>query len=138
MEYITKSPTETKELGKKLAANLTSNVWALSGDLGAGKTTFVQGFAEGLRIKNRIISPTFILMRHYDGPISFYHVDLYRLENDVVSEVENLGLTDIWHDPENIILIEWAEKIKNHLPKNTTWVNFEVVDTDERKITVLI
>lgn len=137
MEIITKSAEETKSLGKKLAIDLSKNqrgiVIGLIGELGAGKTTFAQGFAKGLGIKNRIISPTFILMRKYGD---FYHVDLYRLEKDVENEVRNLGLFDIWEKPENIILIEWAEKIENILPKGSIKIEFELLDEFERKIRV--
>lgn len=139
METITKSAKETKALGRKLTASLiekckdTSVVIALIGDLGAGKTTFTQGFAEGLGIKDRVLSPTFILMRTYDN---FYHVDLYRLEGGVEKEVVNLGLTDIWKEPGNLILIEWAEKIGKILPKGTIKIKFEKVGDLERKITI--
>ncbi len=138
MEVITKSAYETKELGKKLAADLTIShqplVIALTGELGSGKTTFVQGFAEGLGVKARIISPTFILMRKYGK--NFYHVDLYRLEDNVESEVRNLGLIDIWEQPQNIVVIEWAEKIKKIVPKSATWIKFENLGEDRRKITI--
>src|SRR3989338_10797954 len=99
MEILTKSAHETKSLGKKIATDLIrnhANVLALTGDLGSGKTTFVQGLAEGLGIKQRIISPTFIIIRNYriknyESPLrqgfegqarimDFYHVDLYRIE----------------------------------------------------------
>lgn len=154
MEVITKSATETKELGRKIAIDLITDygllitdyarVFALTGDLGSGKTTFVQGFAKGLGIKTRIISPTFILVRKYDVPIShqpsainhLYHVDLYRLEKDVEREIVNLGVDEDWSTPENIVVIEWAEKIKNIIPKTAAWVRFETLGEDERKITI--
>src|SRR5258708_2304483 len=100
MEIITKSAKETFELGRKIGSHIKGGVFALVGDLGAGKTTFLQGFAEGLGIKNKIVSPTFILMREYGH---FYHLDLYRFEGDVEKEVENLGLLDIWKDPKNVV-----------------------------------
>jgi tRNA threonylcarbamoyladenosine biosynthesis protein TsaE len=148
METTTESPNETKKLGKKLAADIAeglrhkaeSKIVALVGDLGAGKTTFVQGFAESLGIKTRIISPTFIIMRKYEiggkttGLKALYHLDFYRLEGNWEHEVENLGLAEIWKEEGNIVLIEWAEKIKKFLPKNTIWVNFEVLGDNERKI----
>lgn len=133
MEVITENAAATQKLGQKIGASLTGGeVIALVGDLGAGKTTFVQGLAKGLGIKNKIISPTFILMRHYG---KLYHLDLYRLEGDVWSEVVNLGVPDLWGQDGNVFVIEWAEKIKDHLPKETVFINFEQISDGERKIT---
>jgi len=101
--------------------------------LGSGKTTFVQGLAKGLGIEKKIISPTFILMRTYGN---LYHVDLYRLEGNVAEEAKNLGLTDIWGKKDNIVVIEWAEKIKEIIPKKAKWIKFENIGEDERKITI--
>lgn len=138
MEFITQSAEETKNLGKTLAADLAGGeVFALSGDLGSGKTTFVQGFAEGLGISSRIISPTFILMRKYKvGDKDFYHIDLYRLEKDVEKEARNLGLTDIWEKSENIVVIEWAEKIIDMIPSGARWIFFETIGEGKRKIVI--
>lgn len=138
MEFTTQSAEETKNLGKTLAADLAGGeVFALTGDLGSGKTTFAQGFAEGLGIKKRIISPTFILMRKYEVDYkNFYHIDLYRFEKNVWEEVINLGVTDIWGKPENIVVIEWAEKIKDMIPKEAIWIKFENLGENERKITI--
>src|SRR5689334_2145033 len=96
---ITNDFEETQMLGEELAKAMQGNILALHGDLGAGKTTFLQGFAKGLGIKKHIISPTFIIMRTYDIPEGkvpfkqFYHVDLYRIENE--HDVEGLGLLEI-------------------------------------------
>lgn len=133
MEVLTKSPEETKRLGAKIGSELKAQIYALTGDLGSGKTTFVQGFAQGLGISSKIISPTFILMRKYQN---FYHVDLYRFEDNIQSEVRNLGLTDIWGKPGNVVVIEWAEKIRDMIPKEATWIKFENMGEDKRKITV--
>ncbi len=122
-------------MGKKIGASLKAGeILAFTGGLGAGKTTFIQGLASGLGIKNKIVSPTFILMRKYDN---FYHLDLYRLEGDVEKEVENLGLFDVWKDTKNIIAIEWAEKLKTKWPKNTTWIRFENLDEERRRIEII-
>ena len=143
MEIITKSAEETKELGRKIGSDLTSGkggcrIFALTGNLGSGKTTFVQGFAEGLGVTSRIISPTFILMKTYklQSGLNFYHLDLYRLENSLKQEIENLGLTDLWQNPLNIIIIEWAEKIKDLMPRGTCWVKFETMNENERRINI--
>ena len=134
MEYESLGTEQTKAIAKKLAKDFTSGVIALTGDLGAGKTTFTQGFAEGLGIKDKIISPTFVLMRIHKIPKSkkvlkrsrklcLYHIDLYRLEGR--EQFLGLGLEEIISDTNNIILIEWAEKAKDLLPKNTTWITLE-------------
>lgn len=149
MEIITKSAKETQELGKEFAINLRHNkknstTLALTGELGSGKTTFIQGLAKGLGIKKRIISPTFILVRRYNVKDSkpkssfsnFYHVDLYRLDKEVDDELENLGLFEVWQDPENIVAIEWAEKAGNILPSQTIWLKFENLGEDKRKIII--
>ena len=136
MEFLTKSAQETKKLGRKLGSSLKGGeIIALVGELGSGKTTFVQGLARGLGIKTRIISPTFILLRKYSTQ-NFYHVDLYRLEENLEDEVRNLGLEDVWNNKNNVVVIEWAEKIKDMLPKNTVWMNFEVLGNEERRIRI--
>ena len=133
MEVTTESPTETQSFGKEFSAGLApGDVVALSGDLGAGKTTLVQGIAEGLGVSARINSPTFIIVREYDG---FYHVDLYRLEENVEREVTNLGIPDIIAGGKAILVIEWAERIKSMLPEKTIWVSIENLGNDSRKIT---
>lgn len=145
MEFITENAEETKRIGQKLATDLISGkglIVALTGDLGSGKTTFVQGFAEELGVKG-IISPTFILLRKYKienakyKEKNLYHLDLYRLEGNVENEIEGIGVKEAWDDPENIIIIEWAEKIKNIMPKVAKWINFESLGDNRRKITVL-
>ncbi len=136
MRYKSFSENETRKIAKNIAQNLKSNVIALTGELGAGKTTFTQGFARTLSIRDKIISPTFVLIRQHKIPNSkgiFYHVDLYRLENPKPKE---LGLEDFWNDPDNIVLIEWAEKIKDLLPKKTIWINFENIGEKQRLITI--
>ena len=137
MEYITTSEKETMKLGRDLAKQLQSvgGVVALVGNLGAGKTTFVQGFAEGLGIKDKILSPSFVLIRQHKIPDSesrLFHVDLYRLEND--KDLTSLGLNEFWSHPGNIVIIEWAEKAKK-LPENTKYITFENLGENKRKIT---
>jgi tRNA threonylcarbamoyladenosine biosynthesis protein TsaE len=125
-------------LGKKTAADLKGGeTLALTGELGSGKTTFIQGLAEGLGIKGRIISPTFILMRKYmASKFDFYHIDFYRLEDGLENEVKNLGIDDTWGKKDNIVAIEWAEKIKKSIPGNAIWIKFENRGENERKILI--
>ena len=132
-QFITSSEDETKAFAKNLSKTL-KGVIALTGDLGSGKTTFVQGFAQGLRLKEKIISPTFILIRQHKIPNSkkiLFHIDLYRLE-----DFTQLGLEEIINDPNNIVLIEWGEKIKKFLPKNITRITFKTLTDNQRKIIV--
>lgn len=109
----------TRSLGVKLGQSLPAgSVILLEGDLGAGKTTLVQGIGEGLGIEDAIVSPTFTLINEYpEGRIPLYHLDLYRLEP---SEVEALNLESYWEGvefPLGIIAIEWAERLP-YLPPN--------------------
>lgn len=135
---VTNSPKDTQKLAQNLAAQFKDGgIIALTGDLGAGKTTFVQGFAKGLGIKDKIISPTFVLMREHKIPNTdtvFYHLDLYRLEEPI--DIVNIGLKDLIQNPENIILIEWSEKLGENLPQNATKINIEKLDQASRRITV--
>jgi len=143
MELITKNTQETKDLGKKIADSLKGGeTLALTGELGSGKTTFVQGLAEGLGLDRRIISPTYIIMRKYDLPLAnqpkgikyFYHVDLYRLEDGIESELKNIGVDDILEKRENVVSIEWADKAVECLPKDSIFIEFENLGKDKRKI----
>lgn len=135
--YTTYSEKETRNLAGKIAKQFTRGVIALTGQLGTGKTIFVQGFAKELGIKEKIISPTFVLIRQHEIPKSgkiLYQIDLYRLEN--IKDLKHLGLEEILSNPDNVTLIEWAEKAKELLPKDTTWVSFESLDETVRKITI--
>lgn len=125
-------------MGKKTAADLKGGeTLALTGELGSGKTTFIQGLAEGLGIKGRIISPTFILMRKYvASKFDFYHIDFYRLEDGLENEVKNLGIDDTWGKKDTVVAIEWAEKIKKSIPENAIWIEFENLGENERKILI--
>ena len=132
MEKITHSAQETKSLAQELLKTLQPPaVIALYGDLGSGKTTFVQGLAEGLGIKQRLLSPTFIIHRVYPlkNQQQFHHLDLYRVE-----DAKFLGLDELFQDQKAIIVIEWAEKMEKFLPANTIKIRFEHQEGDKRKI----
>jgi len=140
-KYITNSAAQTKSLGQRMSQKILKSkeavVVSLKGDLGSGKTTFVQGFAKGLGIKHRILSPTFVLMKKYKIPNTkkqFYHIDCYRIKK--APDLSALNLEKLFLNPLNIITIEWAEKIKNILPKNTIILNFKHQNQNQREIMV--
>lgn len=127
--YPSYSPKETKKLAKNFAEGVFEIVGpiiiSLEGDLGAGKTTFTQGFAGGLGIREKIQSPTFVILKIYDIPKSrknFIHVDAYRLKAE---DFKILGWKEFIKNPENIILVEWGNRIKKILPKKTIRILFE-------------
>lgn len=142
-EYITKSPEETREVAKKVAQEMKNGgVVCLYGDLGSGKTTFTQGFAEALGIERSVNSPTFLVVRTYRLPDdksnetiqSFYHIDLYRLNQE--SEMKDVGLEDIFVNPENLVVVEWSEKLGSLLPSKRLDIHFTYVDDNSRTITL--
>jgi tRNA threonylcarbamoyladenosine biosynthesis protein TsaE len=129
------SSEETKTFGAEIAKSFIARhrtqsagalVIALRGDLGAGKTTFTQGFFRGLGIKRNPISPTFVIMRRYRIPANrfreVYHFDAYRLKKE--EDVEALEFGKIMSDPKNIILVEWPEKIQGIFPRGTVRLDF--------------
>ncbi len=134
-EIITKNAQETAEVGARLAGERPRLV-CLYGELGSGKTTFTQGFAKALGVKNRLLSPTFIIVRRYDLPknLLFYHVDLYRLNS--TDEMEELGLSEIFSDPQAFVVVEWADKLGDLLPTNRIDIHFSVVDNEKHKLTI--
>lgn len=134
VEIITKSAEETVELGKKIGAFLVPNdVAALIGPLGAGKTTLIQGIAEGVGVKDYVTSPTFIIINEYQGRIPFFHIDLYRL--DRVKDIEDLGIEE-YFSRGGASVIEWAEKLAELTPKNAEKIEIEIISETERKICV--
>ncbi|MEG1499795.1 MAG: tRNA (adenosine(37)-N6)-threonylcarbamoyltransferase complex ATPase subunit type 1 TsaE [Clostridia bacterium] len=138
IEVVTNSPEETKAFAKTLArAFVPPMVISLVGELGAGKTAFVQGFAEGMGICDNVTSPTFTIMNEYKGQkCPLYHFDMYRLED--VSEAYALGFEDYFdlQSLNGISVVEWAEKTKELLPKNYLEITLEKIDDDKRKIII--
>ncbi len=161
IEYITKNSAQTKKIGEILAREILRGklikkvypigsrrkrdscgafVLGLEGDLGGGKTTFLQGFAKGLGIKERILSPTFVILKRYKirntryEIQNFYQIDCYRILK--TKEILNLGLEGILSNPQNIVAIEWAEKIKTLLPRETIWLKFRFVNDNKRRILI--
>lgn len=128
------SEQEMLEFGKNFKIN--SNVIELVGDVGAGKTTFVRGLAEGLGIKEPITSPSFTISKVYatnDGK-TLVHYDFYRLEDPgLMSE----DLTENLNNKNNIVVIEWSDSVKNLLPKDHTTINIKYNDDNSREVEVL-
>ncbi len=132
MKFLSKKSSETKKLGEKLAKNPPA-VLALKGNLGAGKTTFLQGYAKGLGIKEKILSPTFLILKKF--PLkknNFIHIDCYRINDP--QEILDLGFLEIIN--KDLLAIEWPERIKNILPKNTVFLTIKIIDKNKREITI--
>jgi tRNA threonylcarbamoyladenosine biosynthesis protein TsaE len=122
-------------LKKEKGSTTIPTIVCLYGDLGSGKTTFVQGFAKELGIQHRLLSPTFIIVRRYQIPESeslLYHVDLYRTKTPY--DIENLGFSEILEDPQNYVLIEWAEKLGSLLPQKRIDIYFVTNPDDTHTI----
>jgi len=144
-EIITKSAKETFKFGKKFAQKLKGGeIIALIGELGSGKTMFVQGVAAGLGIKEKITSPTFVLLKEYKTKISNFqspisklvHIDCYRMKN--IEDVESIGIFDYFRRKDIVCLIEWADRIKKILPRDRIEIYFEHLGKDKRKIKIKI
>jgi tRNA threonylcarbamoyladenosine biosynthesis protein TsaE len=146
-EIITENYKQTQRIGQDLAKKIIKNklpkkatILALKGNLGSGKTTFLQGFAKGLDIKEKILSPTFVIMKKFKITKNkfnyFYHFDCYRFDNS--KEIFDLGFKKIINDPKNIISIEWPDKIKKVLPKKIFIIEFKFIEENKREINLKI
>lgn len=130
--------TVAEELLRTVIPGETARVIALSGDLGAGKTAFAQVVARELGVTEAVTSPTFIIERVYKlgekgrGFVRLIHIDAYRLENE--GELEALGWKEILENPENLILIEWSERVPSLIPQDATRLMFSHVDEGARMI----
>jgi tRNA threonylcarbamoyladenosine biosynthesis protein TsaE len=140
-EIITASQEETKRFGYELAARLSGGaVIALSGDLGAGKTTLTQGILEGFGVLPPYTSPTFVIMKQYAVTLAsyplikrLYHVDAYRIGTQ---EMLSIGWEEWIEDEAGIVIIEWPERIADIIPDNVITVSLEWADATRRKITI--
>lgn len=140
--FITENQKETQNLGKVLAEEIRKGaIICLSGDLGTGKTTFAQGLLRSLKVKGPYTSPTFVVLKYYKGKlktkgskpkvIDAYHLDAYRVKE---KDILNLGWKELLAEKENIIIIEWADRIKKIIPRGALWIKFEWLDKNKRKI----
>ncbi|MDQ0351808.1 tRNA threonylcarbamoyladenosine biosynthesis protein TsaE [Alkalibacillus filiformis] len=131
-KFKTINETETQRLAKQIGEKLLPNdVVTLDGDLGAGKTTFAKGLAEGLAVKRTVNSPTFTIVKEYKGRMPLYHMDVYRLED---SE-EDIGFDD-YFNAEGVTVIEWSQFISEFLPEERLQINIEKIDEDQREVTL--
>lgn len=144
ISYITNGALATRKLGKDLAkivvkmGNKGPIVIGLDGNLGSGKTTFLQGFALGLGIKEKILSPTFVIAKKFKVKKrnskykNFWHIDCYRLGG--LDDLKSLNFKDIIADEGNIIAIEWVGKIKKAIPAQNIFIEFRFLDKNKREI----
>ena len=133
----TQNSDETEKAGESFASHVKlGDIVCLYGELGAGKTTFVRGFVKGLGFEDRVMSPTFTIIRTYQKnnikKMSCYHIDLYRLDGKI--KVESLGIDEILADKNSVVLIEWPERMRGALPKKRWDVVFDVIGDLERSI----
>lgn len=154
MKYVSENEQQTQAIATELANKLKGGeVLALSGDLGAGKTTFIKGLGRALGIKKNITSPTFVLMkvypvksretgiRHKGGlfhgvnPVKnkiFCHIDAYRIENP--QELTDIGVLENFRQKDSICAVEWAEKIKNLLPRKRIEIKLQLAEKENQRI----
>lgn len=152
--FITKNSKETQKLAQGLAGKMgKGTIIALEGDLGSGKTTFTQGLLKGLKVKGPYTSPTFVIIKQYKliahnakritqnkKPLrathyairDIYHVDAYRVK---ARDILNLGWKEMIDQKDNIIIIEWADRIRKIIPKSAFWIKFETIEKNKRKMT---
>ena len=149
MIFVSHSPKDTQELAGKAATfkipQCRGRIFALAGDLGSGKTAFAQAFIKALGIEGRITSPTFLIVKSYPVPKllrwhgaskfkKVYHIDCYRIHKP--ADLIKLGFREIISNPENIVLIEWADRIKKIIPKDAVWLYFEHGQKENERIII--
>ena len=135
MEYkiTTKNEDETIELAQNFESEKFPNmVICLRGDLGSGKTIFTKGIADALGITETITSPTFNIIKEYDGELPLYHMDVYRLNG----KVDDLGLEE-YYKKGGVVVIEWADMIEDYLPEERLDIKIKAVDEDVRIIKII-
>jgi len=143
------NPSQTKKFGQGLAREILKDsgnkslIIGLEGDLGGGKTTFLQGFAKELKIKRKVLSPTFVIVRKFSIPkdkkiksrfLKFYHIDCYRIEKP--KDILELDFKKIISDSRNVIAIEWVNRIKGMLPKRIIFIKFKFINKNTREIKI--
>jgi tRNA threonylcarbamoyladenosine biosynthesis protein TsaE len=145
MSQVVQNVEETQKLAKDFAARVLAQpprnhavIIGLEGELGAGKTTFVQALAESLGIKEPITSPTFVILKSYgisNGAYEFFtHIDAYRLRN--AKELTALGFAALMSNPRNIIFLEWPDRVVELLPEDRITIHIDHLDANQRIITI--
>jgi tRNA threonylcarbamoyladenosine biosynthesis protein TsaE len=133
-EIITHSEQETLNIGIELGRSAEKGaVYALYGELGAGKTIIAKGIAKGIGIKEEITSPTFIMLEIYKNTLPMYHFDLYRINNS--EELDELGFDEYWED-DGISVIEWAEKAFGRISESAIRINIRWINSTDRRIII--
>jgi tRNA threonylcarbamoyladenosine biosynthesis protein TsaE len=133
-ERLSKGPQETVALGRALGRVLRAGDFvALTGPLGAGKTHFVKGLADGLEVPDDepVVSPTFVLIREYRGRLKLYHLDAYRLHGP--GELLSLGLDELIAEPAAVTALEWADRVADAVPPNACWIGLEHIGRSVRR-----
>ena len=136
IQITTHSVKETQRLGQSLGAGIhQAIIITLAGELGSGKTAFVQGVARGLDVSEKyyITSPTFTLINEYPGRLRLFHVDLYRIEH--ISELEDIGLDEVLHQ-DAVIAIEWADKLSADMFSDHLAIQFKLTGEESRQIDI--
>ncbi|MBW2739910.1 MAG: tRNA (adenosine(37)-N6)-threonylcarbamoyltransferase complex ATPase subunit type 1 TsaE [Deltaproteobacteria bacterium] len=136
LKIITNSLDETRAFGETIGKHLDpGTILALTGDLGSGKTAFVQGLAKGLDVPDDyyITSPTYTLINEYPGRYHLFHVDLYRIENYV--DFDDIGLYEILCS-DGVVAIEWADKLPKNLLQEYLAIHIEILNNESRKISM--
>jgi tRNA threonylcarbamoyladenosine biosynthesis protein TsaE len=132
MGSVTQDPQETIQLGEHFATFVENgDVFSFVGELASGKTTFIKGILKGLNFDKPVTSPTFTLVNEYDAKFPVIHIDCYR--EDEQERWIKLGMND-YMDEENVVIIEWADKMKSLLPVNTIQIQFSHKSINSREI----
>lgn len=132
--FLCESPEQTYQLGQLIGHQARpGEIWALSGNLGAGKTLFVQGLAKGLGFEGPVTSPTFILQHIYEGRLNLYHFDWYRLMER--REVEDLGWEE-WTGRGGVVVVEWGNKFPKLFPPTVIKLEIEILSENSRRVIV--
>lgn len=146
MEFISKNTKETQKIAADLACKIIKSkkraIIALEGELGAGKTVFVKGFAKEFGVKTKVKSPTFVLMKKYPVPLknnktiikNIYHLDCYRING--IKELKIPEIKGIFFETDSVVLVEWPERIKKIIPSNIIKVHIDHVSENTREISV--